>query len=141
MKYFFYIDESGDHSLQNINEDFPYFLLCGILISETENAKMIQQLTALKHKIFGTDKVILHSRDIRKCDKHFQILFNLSIKEEFYRELNSIIQNLNFTIISNAVKKIDYIKQYGKSAANPYHISLSYMLERMTFCLNEHHAS
>ena len=137
QKCYFYIDESGDHSLQNINEDFPYFLLCGILISEEENTRMIEKITALKKKFFGTESAILHSRDIRKCEKHFQIFFDLKVKEAFYTELNKIITETDFTIISNAVSKIDYIKQYGKSAINPYNISLSYILERMVFCLNE----
>lgn len=141
QKFYFYIDESGDHSLQNINEDFPYFLLCGILISAEENTKLIKKIVALKQKFFGTDKAILHSRDIRKCEKHFQVFFDLEIKEAFYQELNTIMSETDFTIISNAVRKIDYIKQYGKSAINPYNISLSYMLERMIFCLNEKRCS
>lgn len=137
QKFYFYIDESWDHSLQNINDDFPYFLLCGVLISKTENEKLNKKIIELKNKFFNTEKAILHSRDIRKCEKHFQVFFDLKIKELFYQELNAIISEIDFTIISNAVRKIDYIKQYGKSAINPYNISLSYMLERMVFCLNE----
>ncbi|MDR0859719.1 MAG: DUF3800 domain-containing protein [Candidatus Peribacteria bacterium] len=68
MKYYFFIDESGDHSLQNVNEDFPYFLLCGILIAEEEYRKLEQKIITLKQSIFGSEKVILHSRDIRKCE-------------------------------------------------------------------------
>jgi hypothetical protein len=67
-KYYFFIDESGDHSLQNVNADFPYFLLCGILIAEDEYKILEQKTIALKQTIFGTEKVILHSRDIRKCE-------------------------------------------------------------------------
>lgn len=113
------------------------FLLCGVLISEIENEKLNKKIIKLKKRFFNTDKVILHSRNIRKCEHHFSIFFDLKIKESFYNELNNIITETDFIIISNAVKKIDYIKQYGKSAINPYHISLSYMLERMIFSLNE----
>lgn len=141
MQYHFFIDESWDHSLININYDFPYFILCGILISEDNNTKLIQQFSALKEKFFGTSQVILHSRDIRKCEWHFSKLFDLQIKESFYHELNTIITNLDFTIIANVVKKENYLKRYGKSAINPYHISLSYILERVTFCADEKNAS
>jgi len=81
QKFYFYIDESWDHSLQNINEDFPYFLLCGVLISETENEKLNKKIIALKNNFFKTDKAILHSRDVRKCEKHFQVFFDLKIKK------------------------------------------------------------
>lgn len=135
MKYYFYIDETWDHSLSNINEDFPYFLLCWILISEDEGKKLSEQINALKYDFFWTTEVILHSRDIRKCDKAFQILFDLKVKEEFYNRLNQVITNIDFKIISIWIKKENYIKKYWKIAENPYQISLSYMLERLIFCL------
>lgn len=135
MKYYFYIDETWDHSLSNINEDFPYFLLCWILISEDENKKLNEQINSLKYDFFWTTEVILHSRDIRKCDKAFKILFDLKIKEEFYIRLNKVIENIDFKMISIWIKKEDYIKKYWKVAENPYQISLSYMLERLIFCL------
>ena len=139
--YFFFIDESGDHSLQNINEDFPYFLLCGVLISAEEYKILEERIHNFKMKFFWTKKLILHSRNIRRCEDHFKILFDLKIKEKFYEEIDKIIAETEFVLISNAVKKIEYIKQYGKTAVNPYHISLSYMLERMIFCLNEQKAN
>ena len=135
MRYYFFIDETWDHSLSNINEDFPFFLLCGVLISETEYKKMIEQVHALKHDFFWSHEVILHSRDIRKCDKAFSILFDLRVKEDFYKRLNKIIWEWEFQIIAIGIKKEEYIKKYGKIAENPYHISLSYMLEKLVFCM------
>lgn len=135
MKYNFYIDETWDHSLSIINEDFPYFLLCWILISEEENKKLNEQINLLKWYFFWSTDVILHSRDIRKCDKEFKILFNLNIKEEFYNKLNKIISDTDFKIISIWIEKEKYIKKYWRTAINPYQISLSYMLERLIFCL------
>jgi len=34
MKYFFFLDETGDHGLDFIDKNFPLFLLCGCLIRE-----------------------------------------------------------------------------------------------------------
>jgi len=136
-KYNFYIDETWDQSLFNINKDFPYFLLCWILISEDEDKKLNNQINKLKIDFFWTTEVILHSRDIRKCDKAFKILFDLKVKENFYDRLELILKNINFEIISIWIKKEDYIKKYWKSAINPYEISLSYMLERLIFCIQD----
>ena len=135
MKYYFYIDETWDHSLSNINEDFPYFLLCWVLISEDNNKKLSKEIDKFKNDFFWTSEVILHSRDIRKCDKAFKILFNLKIKEEFYNRLNKVLTEIDFEVISIWIKKEQYIKKYWKTAENPYQISLSYMLERLIFCM------
>lgn len=140
-KYLFFIDESGDHSLQNINDDFPYFLLCWVLISESEYDNLCQKIESLKIEFFGTTQAILHSRDIRKCEWHFSRLFDLDLKAKFYDALNTIISETDFIIISNTVHKNDYIKLYGKTAINPYHISLSYILERMIFALDGYSSS
>jgi hypothetical protein len=137
MKYNFYIDETWDHSLLNINENFPYFLLCWILISEDEDKKLNEQVNKLKIDFFWTTEVILHSRDIRKCDKSFKILFDLDIKKKFYDRLELILKNIQFEIISIWIKKENYIKKYWKTAENPYQLSLSYMLERLIFCIQD----
>lgn len=44
---------------------------------------------------------ILHSRDIRKCDKEFKILFDLDIKKQFYEDLYAIMgQKDAYTAVS-----------------------------------------
>jgi hypothetical protein len=131
MRYYFFLDESGDHGLSFIDPNFPYFLLCGCLMSEKSNNELEKKFNDFKSKYFGSSSIILHSRDIRKCDKAFQILFDLKLKERFYNELNSIINELNFTIISSAINKENHIKIYGKQAHNPYSISLSFIIERL----------
>lgn len=140
MKYFFFLDETGNHGLSFVDPHFPYFLLCGCLFSEEEKEKMENSMNAIKKKFFGNTDVIFHSRDIRKCEKEFQILFNPSLKKDFYEDINSMIETLDFTIIAAAIEKEQYIKKYGKTADNPYSISLSFLLERLIFCLDEKEA-
>ncbi len=80
MKYTFFLDETGDHGLSFIDPSFPIFLLCGVLISEDDLVKMSSAINQFKLKYFQSTGVILHSRDIRKCEGAFQILFDLKIK-------------------------------------------------------------
>ena len=77
-----------------------------------EYERLCEKINKLKIDFFGTTEVILHSRDIRKCEKSFQILFDLEIKEKFYKRSNSTIEETNFEIISVGIKKEDYIKRY-----------------------------
>jgi hypothetical protein len=132
-----FIDESGDHGLKTIDESFPVFLLCGVLISENEFSKINSIVNNAKLKYWDNTNVILHSRDIRKCNNEFKILFDLKIKEQFYNDLNNILTSSNYKIICSAIDKISFIKKYGKLEDDVYEIALSFILERTIFCLDE----
>jgi len=99
--HYVFIDESGDHSLQNVNQDFPYFLLCAVVISVKEYSLFQSKVQIFKKKFFDTKKVILHSRDIRKHNGHFAKLFDPVIKKDFYESWNKIVNETDFTLIAN----------------------------------------
>ncbi len=131
------MDESGDHGLTNIDPDFPVFVLCGILISESNYALLQEQMNAIKRDFWGEKKVIFHSRDIRKCEKEFQIFFNAELKKAFYERINAVISSNNYTVISSAINKEEYIHRYGKLNNDVYEIALSFIVERSIFFLDD----
>ena len=137
--FHFFMDETGDHGLTFIDENFPIFLLAGCLFESEEYEKITREIHDFKQEFFNTNEVILHSRDIRKCEGAFQILFNLELKKKFYERLNSIISNANFTTIAVAIDKKKHIEKYGKIAGDPYTICLSYILERLIFSTDQNH--
>ncbi len=137
MKYFLFLDESGDHGIVNIDPNFTVFVLAGILISENNYEILKAQLNTLKKKFWGDKKVILHSRDIRKCEKEFVLLFNIEVKKAFYENINQIISNNDYLIISSAIQKQKYVQRYGKLLDDVYEISLSFIIERAIFYLDE----
>lgn len=136
-KYHFYIDESGDHGLVNLDVDFPVFLLCGILISEKSYDLVRNLFNTIKGELWGNKDVIFHSRDIRKCNKEFQILFDLEIKKRLYEQINDVIQMSDYRIIASAINKAKYIKTYGKLSNDVYELALSFIIERAVFSLDE----
>lgn len=133
MKYYLFIDETGDHSLSNIDIRFPIFMIGAVLISEKEYFIFQKKINNFKIKFFKTKEIILHSRDIRKINPPFEILFNLKVKEEFYKELNNIIIETDFVINPVAIMKKNHIEKYGKFAKNPYGLSLNFLMERAIF--------
>jgi len=137
MKYYLFLDETGDHGLSYIDRNFPIFLLCGCLFDQNELKNIEKDIDLFKQKFFKTTNVILHSREVRKCEGAFQILFDLDLKGKFYKNLNSIIKNSKFKIIGVGINKEEYIKKYGKSARDPYSLSLSFIIERLVFCMDE----
>lgn len=130
MKYHLFIDETGDPSLRSINEDFPIFVLAGCLFSDEAYQQICKEIDALKNDLFGSPGVILHGRDIRKCEGVFAKLFDLEFKEGFYKRLEIILSKASFKIIAVAIKKQEFIEKYGKLADDPYELSLSFLLER-----------
>lgn len=135
--YHFFLDETGDHGLTFVDENFPIFLLAGCLFEDEEYTKISKEINTLKQEFFKSTEVILHSRDIRKCEGAFQVLFDLDLKKRFYEKLNEIISTSQFTIIAVAIDKKKHIEKYGKIADNPYTICLSYVLERLIFCTDK----
>jgi uncharacterized lipoprotein YajG len=83
-----------------LNKNETIFLLCGCLFNQNEIENTEEEVNLSKQKYFNTSSVILHSREIRKCEGAFQILFDLNLKAEFYKNLNSIIKDSKFKIIS-----------------------------------------
>ena len=136
MKYHLFIDETGDHGLSFIDKNFPLFLLCGCLFREDALKDFEAKINSFKIKYFKTTEVILHSREIRKCEGSFQVLFDLKLKEAFYKDLNKILEQSQYVIIGVGINKEEHIKKYGNQAKDPYSLSLSFIVERMMFCLD-----
>ena len=136
MQHFLFLDETGDHGLSFVDRNFPLFVLCGCIIEVNAFKTINEQVTAFKTKYFGTTEVTLHSREIRKCEGAFQILFNLKLKEQFYTDLNLILANSKYNLIASAIHKEEHIKKYGRGASDPYSIALSFIIERLVFYLD-----
>lgn len=136
MDYYLFLDESGDHGLKNIDMNFPVFVLCGIIMSKTEYETLRINFNQIKQNLWGDGKVIFHSRDIRKCEKEFKIFLDIDVKADFYKILNKIISDSNYTVISSVIDKEKYIKKYGKLRNDVYEIALSFIIERVVFFLD-----
>lgn len=133
--YYLFIDESGNHGLTEVNTDFPVFILCGVLFESSIYQPFREKVNQIKNGFWGDKEVIFHSRDIRKCQKEFQILLNDEIKSNFYASINEICESTDYTILSSAIKKPDYIKKYGKLSGDVYELCLSHIIERVIFYL------
>ena len=134
-KYYLFLDECGDQNLANFDPSFPIFTLCGIILSEAQLQMLTTQIDDLKKEFWEDRKIILHSRDIRKCQNGFEILFNLETKQAFYERINHILGQDIYTIICCAILKEPYIRQYGK-LNDVYGQSLSFIIERTVFYLD-----
>ena len=136
MKILF-LDESGDHSLIKVDDQFPIFCLAGCIFDEQEYYRTANaKIDAFKLKYFNDTDVILHSREVRKCEPPFNILLNPETKKKFYTDLNNLMTKLPFTIVASVILKQQLKDQYS-DPANPYRLSLQFIVERFLYFLEE----
>ena len=133
--YVLYLDECGDQNLSSFDPQFPIFTLCGVVVSEEQDELLADRINSLKIDIWKNTNIILHSRDIRKCQNGFEVLFDLEVKKRFIESVNDILGDDIYIIICCAILKEPYIRQYGK-LNDVYGLSLSYIMERVVFYLD-----
>ena len=125
-----YVDESGDHSLQSINPEYPVFVLAFCVFYKSHYThKVVPALQELKFDCFGHDLVILHEHEIRKEKGDFRVFESRQQKNGFLNRLTHIIDDSNFILISCVIDK-KRLKEVH-SQGNSYHIALGYCLETL----------
>ncbi|OHC74989.1 MAG: 3-deoxy-D-manno-octulosonic acid transferase [Rhodospirillales bacterium RIFCSPLOWO2_12_FULL_58_28] len=128
--YIIYVDESGDHGLESIDQDYPVFVLnfC-IFHKDIYTASVVPKIQAFKFAHFGHDLVILHEHDIRKQKPPYVFLQNQARRAVFMDGLNRIIEDADFTIIAAVIDKMRLSRQYAHPG-NPYEIALCFCMEQ-----------
>ena len=135
--YVIYVDESGDHSLTNINPQFPLFVLSFCIFPVDDYiSTVVPQVQAMKFEFFGHDMVILHEREIRKSTPPFDVLLNEGVRERFMERMNDIISASRFGIVACVIDKEQFRTRRGNEV-NPYHVALEFGLERIFLQLQQ----
>ncbi|TLX61713.1 DUF3800 domain-containing protein [Stutzerimonas nosocomialis] len=126
-KYVVYVDESGDHGLENIDPNYPVFVLAFCVFHKNHYAQqVVPAIESFKFKHFGHDLVVLYETDIRKEKGGFR--FNgRPHRERFLSELTDIIETSNFILIGCVIDKL----RLRERSSNPYHLALGFCLETL----------
>lgn len=130
--YIVYVDESGDHGLTSIDPDYPIFCLAFCIIHKQDYTETIcPEIQRLKFKYWGHDFINLHAHDIRKEKGNFAVLrTNPTLREDFFKDLNALIQNSPMQIAASVIQKGELKDKYT-NPYNPYEISLLFCMEKI----------
>jgi len=135
MQKVMFLDESGDHSLDKIDNSYPMFVLAGCIFDFDYYSTVVEpKINELKIKHFGKIDIILRSYDIRKQKGAFSCLVDKKKRETFYIDLNNLMKSLDFKIIAAAINKSKLKAQYS-DPSNPYNLCLQFILERAVMFL------
>ncbi|MDO4697930.1 MAG: DUF3800 domain-containing protein [Pasteurellaceae bacterium] len=125
-----YVDESGDHSLQSIDPNYPIFVLAFcIFYKQHYLAQVVPKVQQLKFDYFGHDMVVLHEHEIRKEKGAFNIFTSLEDRQIFISKLSEIMEQINFVLAACVIEK-NKLNNH-KDIAHPYHFSLKHCLETL----------
>jgi hypothetical protein len=135
--YIVYVDESGDHSLVSINQQNPVFVLAFCVFEKSAYfSRIVPAVGRLKFDFWGHDCIVLHSHEIRKAQGDFSILLNTTTRNAFIGRVNSLIEEVPFTVIAAVIDKQRHVNRYA-DPANPYAIALTFCMERLQHWLRE----
>ena len=132
--YIVFVDESGDHSLEAINPEWPLFVLFLCIFPVAAYVGQVTpEICRLKFETFGHDLVILHEHDIRKKKGAFAQL-NKEARDAFLIRLTDIIAATDMTMIAVAIDKLKHRAKYSMPE-HPYHLAMQFGLERVAHFL------
>lgn len=131
-----YVDESGDHSMQTLDSQYPVFVLAFCVFYKGHySEKVVPALQKFKFNHFGHDLVVLHEHEIRKEKGNYRFQ-NKNHKNQFLDGLTSIIDASNFILISAVIDKRQLRERLGVES-NPYHVALGFCLETLYELMQE----
>lgn len=136
-----YVDESGDHGMQKLDDNYPVFVLAFCVFHKGHyTRKVVADIENLKFKYFGHDLVVLHEHEIRKQKGDFKRFNNPELRGHFMSDLTNVIETSNFILISCIIDKTVLkatLKPRQAAPPNPYHIALGFCLETLRDFLAE----
>ncbi len=129
--YIVYVDESGNSDMDKIDSKYPVFVLSFCVVKKRTYARyIVPEVQALKMKHWGHDMVILHSYEMRQKENDFAFLMDKKLADDFFEDMDNIMEQSAYILICAAIKKIPYSKQ-RKSGRDIYHMALQFCMERL----------
>lgn len=129
-----FIDESGDHSLNKIDPQYPVFVLGGCIVDrDYHDNYMTEEIQKYKKDLFGREDFILHTADINRRRGVFQALTKIETRERFFVKTNLLMKNFDYMVVGCGIKKDAHLRLYRLAALDPYMLSLKILVERFVF--------
>lgn len=129
--YLVFADESGDHNLNQIDPQFPVFVLLFAIIPKKDYVERVcPDLQRFKFQFWGHDEVVLHEHEIRKPFGDFLFLLQKPRREKFLAALSEQMAALPATVVAVVIDKPAYVARYHQPV-NPYDYAMEAGLERV----------
>ncbi len=102
-----FLDESGDHSLNKIDPQYPVFVLGGCIVDrDYHDHQMTKSVRSYKEELFGREDFILHTAEINRRKGVFQALTKVETREKFFEKTNRLMKDLDYMVVACGIKKM-----------------------------------
>ncbi len=132
---FVFIDETGHPKIKgarNINNE-RFFGIVSVIVDALYFPEFNKKIN--EHKIKHTAKgrqTIIHLEDRKKKKHSFNFLKKQqNLQKEYFEQINRLLDELDFKIISVFIDKLSLLEKYGPYAYHPLAIALEYLIERL----------
>lgn len=135
-RYRLYIDESGDHTFNLVDQDNHRYLgLLGIWFDADAPYKAYaRSVEALKAEIFGwhpdDNPVCLHRKDILERRKIFSRLRDPDLNQRFEAQLLRVVHDARYCMSCVVIDKALHRTKTYRQLFHPYHFCIAALLER-----------
>ena len=146
VKYRLYIDEVGNSDMgASQDPNHRYLSLTGVILELGYVDQVVHgQLEDLKRRYFGShadEPVILHRKELVNRKSPFEALRNPETESEFNLELLRLLRQLEYTVITTVIDKLEHQQRYRAWRFDPYHYCLHVILERYVMWLQRKNAT
>ena len=122
-----YIDESGDHGVDNRNSDYPLFVLVACCFETSDYVRhFVPSMIEFKLRHWGHELAVLHEREIRRPQGEFSFLLNASKRSAFLDDLSKLVRSSRAHVHAAAWDKRDPSRCFSYGAC------LGHLLEELT---------
>lgn len=145
MKHRLYVDEVGNSDL-NASKDpnHRYLSLSGVIMElGYVQTAVFPAVEALKTKYFNShpdEPLILHRKELVNKRYPFHALRDPEKEREFNHKLLTLLRELNYTVITTVIDKLEHQQRYSVWRYDPYHYCLAVLVERYIFWLEQNKA-
>lgn len=116
-----FLDESGDWNPATIDPQYPVFVLGGVIADAAHAAgPMTDAVNDFKSELFGRTDIVLHTADIARKRNGFELLHDPIWRARFYRRLNELMREMQYSVLACAIRKYPYPAPYRASHPDLY---------------------
>ncbi len=141
MKYRMYVDEVGNSDLNaSADPNHRYLSLTGVIFDlDYVNRTVFSTVEGIKARYFAShpdDPIILHRKELVNKRPPFAVLRDPKIEQSFNHDLLAMLTQLDYTVITVVIDKLEHQRRYTTWRFDPYHYCLTVIVERFVLWLN-----
>lgn len=139
-QFHLYLDECGSHQLGRPDEDFPVFVLCGVVVNDDKYPAFDRLWKTWKADHLGNPDTRVHEPDVRSRSHTFHRQ-DPAEQAALIESLDTSLADLEFDVIAAAIDKRAFFVQHGDDPVDDflplsaYFMCVDFVIERFVHYL------